>query len=629
VIGPGRTASPTHRWRLRVTLGTAAAATVAAEFGGVAGLGVAIAAIGATLSDDLRGLVRRRSRELHGAIDARLGDVQTEHADAAVQAGSHGPFAFVKQLLGHYRPPNAAAQRSLQAVDDALDAVLLRLRASHARRLLWASTGAPELIGGLATTSRGLTVKYYGDPVNLPRSLRGRRARPVALQIGRVLDDIRLLNTVRTEAMVMGFTLWARALLLVLAPALGALSAAPPPSLDAGWARLAPWLLAVGWALGCAVAAPQIAGLVTAPSDAGRRARQALLAIELPLAIALTLSTPGWPAVVFAAGWVNWWVRIGPTTSIPDFSWTRAAIWTLVTFGAQVVGLALTLSGPVWPRAAGEAAITLGVVVLVADTYGAMLPVYIGVAARVLFTGARHQRQADADACAVLADVAAAIGRAADELDRIPGRSAVDDEARDILRRERERILATAPTPRRRGSRQLGAVVTAALEEGGHGLWTDDPRAIAASERARADGRVEPVAVRRPQFHSDDIGHLVLPPDVVSDLHQLISACIVEARVHGTRRVQTIVSRRADVIEVRIANPPNPSGSIGGGGHGGREIERLARGLPGARELTRGVTDRSFIDAAGRGVLFGVRFQFTVVDTHARGGQPGSTCGRL
>ena len=96
-------------------------------------------------------------------------------------------------------------------------------------RALWNTAGSPKLIGGLAANSDGLTTKQYGDPANLARWIRGSRLRAAALYAGRVLDDVRLLNVAATEALVLTFTLWARALLLVLAPALGALSVAPAP----------------------------------------------------------------------------------------------------------------------------------------------------------------------------------------------------------------------------------------------------------------------------------------------------------------------------------------------------------------------------------------------------------------
>jgi hypothetical protein len=106
----------------------------------------------------------------------------------------------------------------------------------------------------------------------------------------------------------------------------------------------------------------------------------------------------------------------------------------------------------------------------------------------------------------------------------------------------------------------------------------------------------------------------------------MLVACIVEARVHGTRRVQTIISRQDDGVEVRIANQPRPGGSRRGRGHGGQDIRALAASLPGAGELFRGPTDRSFVGGRPVGELFGVRFTFTASDTS---GGAGTTRTRL
>jgi hypothetical protein len=355
-----------------------------------------------------------------------------------------------------------------------------------------------------------------------------------------------------------------------------------------------------------------------APSAAGHRTRRVLLAVELPLAIAIALTNPVWPAIAFAAGWTNWWMRLGPAREIPDFSWARALQWALVTAGTQLAGLAL-VGDITWLQAASEIGLTLVAVVVIADTYGALLPVYVGVGARVLLTGARHQRRADGDARRIIADVADAMAHTASQIAELPDRTPADDEARAILQDAVADMRAVAGSSRQRRPLDLDDVVTAALDEGGHGLWSDDARAIAVREHASREGRVLPVAVARPQFVNAGIASVVLDERVAADLHRLLVACIVEARVHGTRRVQTIVRRIDDSIEIRVANQPDPSGSASGGGHGGQEIRRLAGRLPGAGDVFRGSTDRSFIGARGDGELYGVRFTFSVGDTGPRG----------
>ncbi len=459
-------------------------------------------------------------------------------------------------------------------------------------------------------------MKRYGDPANLPGWLPGARPRAALLQIGRVLDDIRLLHSEAIERAVLMFTLWARALLLVLAPTLGALSFAPAPDLDGSWPRLVPWVVALVWAIATALAAPRIGALAMEDSVAGLRTRRVLLAVELPLAVALALTHPGWPAVAFAAGWTNWWQRLGPTPAVPDFSWPRLAAWVSVTAGAQAAGLILGAGDVVWWAAVLEVAVTLGVIAVIGGSYGAMLPVSASVAGRVLLSGARHRRLAAGDAQRIIDDIAEAMTLAADELTRVADRRPADAAAADVLRRAVDTMRPVASAPDRRGPATLGALVTAALVEGGHDMWVEDPRALAAQARARAEGRPLPVVVQRPEFSSDDVASVVVDEAVAATLHELLVACIVEARVHGARRVQTIVQRAEGRIEFRVANQPSPEPTRRRGrGRGGRTVTALAAALPGSGELFRGPTNYAFVGRQPAGVLFGVRFSFTASDT--------------
>ncbi len=609
--------SPSGRWVRGVVLGTLATAATTTWLGGLAGLLVAVVVVAATLSGQLLFLVQQRSRWLRDEILNRLVDVRTEHADETVDTRSHDSAARVRLVLSEYTPTDPAVARALDALRGAFDAVEHRLEVTRRRREQWEAIGAPALVGGLASRAdAGAELKLYGDPANVPGWLTGRRARSALLQVGRVLDDVRLLHSNQIEWVVLTFTLWARALLLVIAPALGALSIAPPPDLD-GWPRVVPWIVVTAWALCTALVAPQIATLAMAESPQGQRARRVLLAVELPLAVAVALTTPGWPVVAFAAGWTNWWQRLGVQPAIPDFSWTRLAAWIGVTVASQSAGLAIAgTDAAVW-RDGLEVALTLGVIAIIGGSYGAMLPVSAGVTARVLISGTRHRRLADTDAQRVIDDVAEAMTRAADHLADLTVRTAADEEAEDVLRRAVDSMLATGAA-RPRDSSTLGAVVTAALAEGGHAMWSGDPRAAATQNRARREGRAAPVVVEQPAFASDDLEGVVLRDEVAGTLQRLLVACIVEARVHGTRRVQTILRQEGTQIEVRVANAPNPQATHSGRGRGRREISALARCLPGGEEPFRGLTDRAFVGARGDGELFGVRFAFTVGDTPPR-----------
>ncbi|MCA1682513.1 MAG: hypothetical protein LC685_00685, partial [Actinobacteria bacterium] len=606
----------------RVALGTAVTAATGSLVGGAAGLIVAFVAFAATLSGELLDLVQTRSRRLRDDLLARLADVGAERADETIDARSHDPFGHVGRMLSDYRPETVAATQTLLRLEQTLAEVDRHLARTRARRAAWLTGGLPELIGGLAGVSEsGSGLKRYGDPANLPPWLAGRRTRSALLRVGLVLDDIRLLHSADIEWAVLTFTLWARAILLVLAPTLGALSFAPTSNVAGGWVSLAPWALAVAWALGTALAAPYVATLAMEASTAGLRTRRLLLGVELPLAIALALTSPGWPVVAFAAGWTNWWQRIGRPPAIPDFSWPRLAIWIAVTAAGQAAGLILVAGGLVWWHAVLEVMITMGVIAVIGGSYGAMLPVSAGVAVRVLVTGARHRRRADAVAQRMIDDIAEAMARAADGLAGLEDHRPQAAAAADILRHAVDAIRPVAAPRRPRGPSTLGAVLVAALTEGGHEMWVADPRALAAQDRAREAGETLPAVVYRPEFTSAELAEIVVGKDVADTLHRLVVACVVEARVYGMRRVQTIISGADHAIEVRIANQPNPNPPRRRGrGRGGQTIRALAESLPGARDLFRGPTDQSFVGGRPAGELFGVRFTFTVGNTPAGAG---------
>ncbi|HEX4364573.1 MAG TPA: hypothetical protein VHZ75_08495, partial [Solirubrobacteraceae bacterium] len=501
-------------------------------------------------------------------------------------------------------------------VQQTIDRVDRHLGRTRARRERWALSGLPAVIDGLASESDlGVALKRYGDPANLPAWLPGRRLRNAALRVGTVLDDVRLLHSGEIEWVVLTFMLWARALLLVLAPKVGGLSLARPPHPDDN----ALWAVAVAWAFATAVAAPRLATLIMAESRSGLRTRRGLLAVELPLAVALALTSPGWATVAFAAGWSNWWQRLGRSEAMPDFSWIRLGLWILVMVAAQSVGLVLASSDLSFWQGSLEVSTALGVSAVIGGSYGAMLPVSAGLAVRVLFSGSRHRRLANTEAQRLIDTVADTMTRAANELANLPDRTPSDASAEQTLRRAVDGMLPAAPEHWiDRRARPLGDVVTGALTEGGHDMWIEDPRAIAAHDRARSASKALPVMVSYPAFANDRLTAIVLDDTTAHTLHRLLVACIVEARVHGTRRVQTIVSGERRRIEIRIANQPNPGGSRTGRGRGSREIHSLASKLPGPGELFRGLTDRGFVGGRGAGTLFGVRFTFTVSDTASR-----------
>ena len=601
-------------------LGLAVPAAVALVVHGAAALATGTLFIAATMSGRVAGIVRPRSRELRDRVLRRLGEMRPLRTDEVIDVATHDPLSSVGGLLATYETGQADADRAIADLREAMTTVDARLRSSERDREALDQAGPPALIGGLATPDDGkVTMKLYGDPANVPDWIGNPALRDAVTNVGRVLDDVRHLHSAQVEWIVLTFTFWARALFLTLAPALGGLTVATVPDLSDLAADDLPWLLATAWAVASAMAAPSLATVVMEPSPRGARTRRILLAVELPLATALALSFPSWAAVAFAAGWTNWWQRIsrggGDARQIPDFSWPRLAVWIGVVVASQAVGFALDEGDPATWKVALEVAATLLLIGVIGGSYGAMLPVSAGMVVRVVLRGARHQQRSDREADSVIGEISIRMTRAADALAGLPRRDDRDVEAEAALRRATSELLAERRRPLFSGApRSLNELVTAALAEGGHEMWADDPRALSARERAERDGEPLPVIVQRPSFEPDaDALRSVTLTEVDADaLRRLLIACIVEARVHGTRRVETIVHRDGSRIEVRIANEPRSGSGHSGRGRGGRRIRRLARSLPGGGDPFRGKTDRSFLGKPGTLELFGVSFAFTV-----------------
>jgi hypothetical protein len=607
--------------RMREALaGLALPAVVALAWSGVAALIFGLLLLAVPLSGQVADIVRPRSRELRDVVLRRLDQLGPLRTDEIIDTQTHDQFATVGSFLAGYRPPDGEVGEELERLRQATLRTVARLGASAADRDSLNERGVPILVGGLTTTpDTEDAVKLYGDPANVPDWVSRPVLRDALTGVGRVLDDVRHLHSSQIEWIVLTFTLYARALLLMLTPALGPLTSATTPTL----AHLAlgdlPWVLACAAAIGTAVTAPLIATAVMEPSPSGARIRRWLLAVELPLACALALTCPAWTAVAFSAGWTNWWQRIGRGRSdelaIPDFSWPRLGVWIAAVVGCQAAGFLLDASDPAAWRAAVEIAATLLVIGVIGGSYGAMFPLSAGMLARVIARGLRSQQRADREAEEVIGEIAMRMTRAADALERTPGEDRRKAEAIELLRRSERAILADRRHAIRRGApRTLDAVVIAALAEGGHYMWAADPRALSRRDRAEREGEPLPVVVQRPAFEpgEDAFASIRLPKDVVDTLRRLIVACIVEARVHGTRRVETLVRRDGERVEIRIANEPREVAVHRGHGRGGKRIAALARALPGGEDPFRGDTTRAFLDRPGSLALFGVGFSFRV-----------------
>lgn len=596
-------------------------AGIALAWNGVVAVIAGVLVLAVPLSGQVAEAVRPRSRELRDGVLRRLAELRPLRADEIIETHTHDPFSTVGALLSGYRSGDADADRELEQLRETIQRVGNRLHDSELERDSFQS-GVPSLIGGLATPHDGRpTVKLYGDPANVPDWVSSPIAREGITIVGRVLDDVRHLHSKEIEWVVLTFTLYARALLLVLTPALGSLTSTSVPDLDRLTAADVPWLLACVWAVVTALRAPGLATSVMTPSRRGARTRRLLLAVELPLASAVAITCPAWTSVAFAAGWTNWWQRVsrggGDIDEIPDFSWPRLAGWGALVVGCQAAGFVIDPAGPAALPAAAEIAATLVVIAVIGGSYGAMFPVSAGMLGRVLARGISFRQESDREAEAVINEVAARMTSAADALARLDREDEAAAGAEELLRRSTRELLAERQRATRHpGAQTLDALLTAALAEGGYDMWADDPRALSARQRAERAGTPLPVLVQRPTFDPDQeaFGSLRLAKRDGDTLRRLVIACVVEARAHGTRRVETIARLAGDRVEIRIANEPRPGPGHRGRGRGGKRIRELALALPGADEPFRGPTTRAFVDKPGSLELFGVRFSFTLSD---------------
>lgn len=607
-------------WAVRVAVSLVVPLVIAILWNGVVALVVGLLMVGATLSREIAPTVGPRAHEVEARLAEQLAELRILKADHAIDHATHNPFNNAAYVLSVYRPTSSQAQTSLEDLRRSLDSVVQRLGLTESQRdAIGDEQGRlPRLVGGLAVPDQEeTTMKLYGDPVNVPVWVRWHELRDALSAVGRVLDDVRQLHSAEIEWLVLSFTLFARALLLVLTPAVGALTFGVVPDLpDSSSATTALWMGAGAWAIATAFAAPALATLVMQASQRGARVRRLLLVVELPLSCALALVVPAWTAVAFSAGWTNWWQRVarqgGDRKEIPDFSWSKLSIWILVVAGTQVAGLL----GVDTPLSAWQVAVEVGwtmiVIAVIGGSYGAMLPVSAGMLISVVARGARDERRAAEDVTAVIHEVAEKMARAADDLalHEAGGQGA---DAAEVLRRSTRQLLSPERRElRRRQPRSLVPLVYLGLAEGGYEMWAGDPRALGNRSRAEREGEPSPVIVQRPSFQPsqaafDDIR---LSRRDASTLRRLLKACVVEARVHGVRRVETVVGLAGDRVEIRIANEPARRAQHEGRGRGSKLIATLAQRLPGGRETFRGLTDRSFIGKRGSLQLFGVGFSF-------------------
>ena len=540
-------------WTVSAVVALGSAAVTARKRGAGAAVLVGSVVVGTQLADYLLDAVRREA-QVRRARDAREAERLRHLASDAVKGTSHDPMTVISRSLD-------AAGVTGRGRNE-LDIILAELR---------------SIADAFAEESGGLAARYERAEGPLDRfgasdkvQWAPKALQPVLTQAGELLDEVRLLHGSEIEYAALLYTFAARAIVLIVAPTLGRVSAVPAPLSQPIGARDVAWGVASAWSAAIALAGPQVAELTMDRGDSGARARRWLLRIETPIAITSALLCPSWTVMIFATGWTNFWQRPGP-----DFYPKRLIAYIATMVAAQATGLRLARIRT--GSAVVEAVASWAMIGFTGDSYGAMLPMSAMTVVRVLVSEQSRKARSAALGQGVLARAARAVRDLADEIERESA-----DPTLVTKLREQAQVLAgadhTAPT-------NLQELVHDAIE----------------ISEALLD-------VRAPSFSSQDLRAGVLRDQKVADaLSAAIARCHTEAIGHGHGRVYTDLRLRGGRIEVTVQNDIDRE-SPPGMGEGQRLLRRIVE-----LELPAGELDEPGAEEeeGARTGMWTVRFSFS------------------
>jgi hypothetical protein len=560
-------------------------------------------------------MLRRRSMVVAG-LESHLADERGLHALDRLEEPTHGHLSLAAEGLAAARERMLAIGGSgAQGLETVVGALAVvegledAIRETGPARAVRRGDGRWRAVGGLAAKNsyhaEDDPMTLYQDPLNLPDWIRGPRIRDVLMRFGAVLDDVRLLHDARIEWSVLLFTMWARLVLVALAPLLAGATFGRAPLSGGFKARDVPWLVAVILSSVTAVAAPRVAQSVMRRDSRGAEVRGWLLVVEIPVAVAAMLATPCWPVASFAAGWTNWWQR-------PTFSWRKLIAWILSVSACLIVGMLLAdLAGG---RIAPEIAVSMAVIAVIGSSQGAMLPISMTMLAQVIVGGLVSPRRARHRADE---QISSAIRQLLEAATVIETRSATGDVRAtadaDSLREVAIALAARADTTDHWAGRVplgLRALLETALQRGGGPRYASPTAAYQAAEAERT-GIGEPLTTMPPSFYSDALAGLRLKHRAhARSLSLLVVKIVEEARRYGTGALQTRCHREDDRLVLRFANPIRRGSITGGRGTGAGTLRKLAGEIPGCAIDSRDVVDGAFVDLPAAAQRFGVQVSF-------------------
>jgi hypothetical protein len=526
----------------------------------------------------------------------RREDMQRDLAEAHLgQAlgGAHDALNSIEPELRHLLGDPALPRSVDVSLEDALRSVevlseLLR-DSTPARAALIDENGVVPLVGVSAARQHrqgaGAVKPLYGDRDGLPRFVPS-ELRAAARQVGLVLDETRLLHTAEVERAVLLFTLLSRAVLVSLSPVLGEWSPVRQPLVGGFRATDIPWGAASIVSIATALGGPWVVRMAMTDSPAGRRFRNRLLAVEVPVATAAILFSPAWTIVVFASGVTNWWQR---QSNGMAFHWGKLA--TFVIWVVSLRAASLARQGVPLQASTLEVAGALTAILVTGASYGAMLPLTIATALDVLVGDGRRSLRAVLKARGELVRAARQLNETAEAIDAAAPGSDAAHLAATTARRAALQIERAADRAGRRGlmSSHLLSELTAEAIARSFLPRRETPELERRQEMARESGEESPPYATEAIFLSPELTAARIDRQRhARALRAIIEHSLNEAGVHGTGGVRLILSGDEPTLTVRVGNRPATDRHRGIGGQGGGHLDRLAARLTDG-EVERGI----------------------------------------
>lgn len=546
-----------------LVVAAAPAVAMAALDGTTRGAVTCAASVGATTVIAVNLMALARSRKLRRATMRLAIERQRRMVGARVHddARNTGVAGLVRAAAGLRDDGDDVGAALIDSISSRLDTDTRRVTEAHA-----GSSGPSRFLDDLISRGPSVFEGAAPEPWSAPASQGSARDRLVPIM--NIADVIRLLHDRNVEHWSLHATLWLRAVLVALAPWLGA-PWAPEPILPADSPL---WMAAAGWSIVTAVLSTTIVPLTMAPERRGFRT--ALLLVEIPLSAASVVASPSWAAMCMFAGPVNWMQR-------PTWHLRTLARWAVLAFGSLAVGWAIAHGSP--SGLGIQVLASAAALFVISCSYGLMIPSVLATALTRPVTlmlsepsrARRRERRWNARVDRALRSAESRLMRDAQQ-----GVSAAEARARAVRTLREARVRLADITDRERPAGHDADLLTV--------LWTAITSRIPPASLDESDSiRATATAFDPPELRQA----IVRSRRWRRALTELTDQIAAEAELNGEGLFQSSCSLTDDAsIRMVFANdipstpPPRPVGARGGA----RDMAALVAILPGGRILSRG-----------------------------------------